>query len=112
MNNEEKFQCLWAGLRVFMGAIGGLLLIGFGLDLYALRIWGEAGFGEILSAFFMATWIGVLGVVGLALIPVLMLFRSKTRCRGNQGAKSLIHPELPKSGDEGPVTRSIRRKVA
>jgi len=112
MNNEEKFECLWAGLRVFMAAIGGLLLIGFGLDLYALRIWGEAGFGEILSAFFLAAWIGVLGVVGLALIPVLMLFRAKTHCRGNQGSDSLIHPALPNGGGGGPVIRSIRRKVA
>ena len=60
------------------GMVAGLFCLGVVLELQALA---QADFGGYLRALVLAKYAFILGLVWLAIIPVWLFVRSKTKCR-------------------------------
>lgn len=81
MRSRVRWDCLSKGIEVFEGISAALILIGVGLAFYAVHVLEQASVGGFLLFLSIASWIGVLGLACLVLIPVLLLVRAKTSCR-------------------------------
>ncbi|MDA2910971.1 hypothetical protein MYX04_08580 [Nitrospiraceae bacterium AH_259_D15_M11_P09] len=81
MDSSMRWDCLLKQVERFVGIVAVLLLISLGLELYARLIQEQASFAGLLLLEFLASWIHVLGVSCLALVPVLLLVRARTSCR-------------------------------
>ena len=81
MNKINRWSCLFKGVGWIAGSVAGLFLVSDALELFGLRALAHKDIAEILLAHFLATWSFVLGLVGLAIIPVWLFIRAKTRCQ-------------------------------
>ena len=81
MKSNVLWDCLLRGVEVHAGIIAVMILIALGLELYAFERLEQASAAGFLLLMFLASWISVLGITYLALIPTLMLVRVRTSCR-------------------------------
>ncbi len=80
MIQTERWDCLFSGLDKAIGVITSLLVLSLGLGIYGLQFQESSTVPQMLLAFFLSTWIGVIGLAGTALIPVWLVVRT-TKCR-------------------------------
>ncbi len=81
MDSSMRWDCLLKHVEGFVGIVVVLLLIGLGVELYVRLIQEQASFAGLLLLQFLASWIHVVGVACLALIPVWVLVRARMSCR-------------------------------
>ena len=55
------------------GMVGGLLLIGLGLELLAHQTFGQTDMATFLLAVYLAVWFSVLGIVGFVILAITWL---------------------------------------
>lgn len=80
MNSTTRWDCLFQGVERVTVVILGLLVVSLGLWAYGqLQSPWDAG-GRIV-AMFVASWVGVVALLGSAVIPVLLFVRARTTCR-------------------------------
>ena len=92
MKNKMRWDCLLKDVDVFLGIVAVLFLISLGLEVYTLQIQSQANFVGTLLFLFIASWIRVLGITCLILLPVWLLVRAKMRCRSS--AESQVEERL------------------
>ncbi len=81
MSRVKRFDCLFRGTEGLMAVVAGLLLVSLSLWAYGTQIQAPADLPAALLALFLASWIGVVGLAGSALIPLWLLVRATTSCR-------------------------------
>jgi hypothetical protein len=65
------------------GAVGGLLLIGIGLELLAHQTFGQTDVATLLLALYLGFWFSVLGIAGFVILSVAWLV-SRRPWRGDR----------------------------
>jgi hypothetical protein len=52
------------------GTVGGLLVVGLGLELLAHQTFGRTDVATLLLAVYLAAWLSVLGIVGFVILAI------------------------------------------
>ncbi len=81
MRRADRWDCLFRGLNKAVGALALLLLSGLGLEAYATMSGPEVGMASRLLALYAGTWLGILGMTGLVVIPLMVFARARSTCR-------------------------------
>jgi hypothetical protein len=81
MRRADRGDCLFRGVDKAVGALALLLLGGLGLEVYATLTGPEVGMASRLLALYAGTWLGILGMTGLAVIPLVVFARARSTCR-------------------------------
>ncbi len=80
MNSTKRWDCLFQGVDRVMVVILGLLVVSLGLWAYG-QLQGPWDAAGRIVAMFVASWVGVVALLGSAGIPVLLFVRASTTCR-------------------------------
>ena len=80
MTQTSRWDCLFSGLDQAIGVIACLLVLSLGLGIYGLQLQEPSTVPQMLLALFLSTWVGVIGLAGIAIIPVWVAARTK-KCR-------------------------------
>ncbi len=80
MTQTERWDCLFSGLDKAIGVITSLLVLSLGLGIYGLQFQESSTVPQMILALFLSTWIGVIGLAGIAIIPVWVAARTR-KCR-------------------------------
>ena len=81
MSRVKWFDCLFRGAEGLMAMVAGLLIVSVSLWAYGVQMQAPANVPATLLSLFLASWIGVVGLAGSALIPLWLLVRATTTCR-------------------------------
>lgn len=65
------------GIGWLGGTVGGLLLIGLGLELLAHQTFGQTDVATLLLAVYLAVWLSILGIFGFIILAVTWLVRGR-----------------------------------
>ena len=80
MTQTDRWDCLFSGLEKAIGVIASLLVLSLGLGMYGLQLQEPSTVPQMILALFLSTWIGVIGLAGIAIIPVWVAARTR-KCR-------------------------------
>ncbi len=81
MSRVKRLDCLFGGTEGLMVVVAGLLLVSVSLWAYGVQVQTPVDLTASLLALFLASWIGVVGLAGSALVPLWLLVHATTTCR-------------------------------